>query len=77
MRFFPAYTFTGHIRSVPHERKKIGFGSVEPCSVNEARVTSVTTLSITALCFNYQQGANYSFTAYPSGVCLTILFNNV
>jgi len=39
MRFFPAlgYTFIGHIRSVPHERKKIGFGSLEPCSVNEAR----------------------------------------
>lgn len=36
MRFFPAYTVMGHIRSVPHGRKKIGIGSLEPCSVNAA-----------------------------------------
>ncbi len=37
----PAYMVVGHIRSVPHGRKKIGIGSLEPCSVNAAKVTYI------------------------------------
>lgn len=36
--FFPAYILVGHIWSVPHGRKKIGVGSLEPQNLNAAKI---------------------------------------